>query len=537
MSSLNASHLGSIHSSISSFRPTFISPRRRTTLTRERQRSALTNSRGCRSISSSIYTASKFSLEECVAEIESILDDPGISTLLNSNQTNAIEGLRDRINQCQQLLAPRETDGGGCVTNIPAKVLENLDDANCGFLASNFGGLKLSESQVTLFESIVDNEEVCGRMDDLQLYAPAEWDRLSEDVKRKLADTLSLKNLDRWDFDILDVVENVERGSVLVIVGWAILASPDAQRVILSSIDKDYDGDGSWGGYNFASSLGVNHEKLCSFLRSLESQYDCTEKYHNNIHAADVTQTLHSMIRMGAQEFSNALNPLDIYSILLAAAAHDVGHPGTNNMYQVNAQTNLAIVYNDKSPLENMHASKSSQIIKQLGLLDNFSSEQQTHARSRMILAILGTDMSHHFNEVSYMEEFISQFEVDGVNWYDYVNTEENSTAIQNVLNYMIHLADISNPTKTKSLAVYWAECALSEFFAQGDLEKVGNLPVSPLCDREKTNLASSQRDFIRFVVLPSYEVLGRILPGVADEVLPRIKENLGYWESRCQTD
>jgi hypothetical protein len=240
---------------------------------------------------------------------------------------------------------------------------------------------------------------------------------------------------------------------------------------------------------------------------------------------------------MGAQEFSNALNPLDIYSILLAAAAHDVGHPGTNNMYQVNAQTNLAIVYNDKSPLENMHASKSSQIIKQLGLLDNFSSEQQTHARSRMILAILATDMSHHFNEVSYMEEFISQFEVDGLNWYDYVNTEENSTAIQNVLNYMIHLADISNPTKTKSLAVYWAECALSEFFAQGDLEKVENLPVSPLCDREKTNLASSQRDFIRFVVLPSYEVLGRILPGVADEVLPRIKENLGYWESRCETD
>jgi hypothetical protein len=30
---------------------------------------------------------------------------------------------------------------------------------------------------------------------------------------------------------------------------------------------------------------------------------------------------------------------------------------------------------------------------------------------------------------------------------------------------------------------------------------------------------------------------LGRILPGVADEVLPRIKENLGYWESRCETD
>jgi hypothetical protein len=131
------------------------------------------------------------------------------------------------------------------------------------------------------------------------------------------------------------------------------------------------------------------------------------------------------------------------------------------------------------------------------------------------------------------MEEFISQFENDGVKWYDYINTEDDPKAIQDVLNYMIHLADISNPTKTKALAVYWAECALGEFFAQGDLEKSANLPISPLCDRENTNLATSQRDFIRFVVLPSYEVLGRILPGVAAEVLPRIKENLGYWESQ----
>jgi hypothetical protein len=203
--------------------------------------------------------------------------------------------------------------------------------------------------------------------------------------------------------------------------------------------------------------------------------------------------------------------------MLLAAAAHDVGHPGTNNMYQVNAQTNLAIVYNDKSPLENMHASKSSQIIKQHGVLENFSPDQQSHARSRMISAILATDMSHHFNEVSYMEEFISQFENDGVKWYDYVNTEDDPKAIQDVLNYMIHLADMSNPTKTKSLAVYWAKCALSEFFAQGDLEKLANLPISPLCDRENTNLATSQQDFISFVVLSVWNDNTRCCSSVLD--------------------
>jgi hypothetical protein len=451
------------------------------------------------------------------------MDDPGISILLNQNQSEAIGSLREKINQCQQLLTPSENE---CKSTIPAKVLENLNDTNCGFLASTFGGLRVSES-TSGFQSIVD--EFCPSV--VQLYVPEEWEKLSYATKVKLAETLSLKNLERWDFNILDVVKNLEPGSVLVLVGWAIIASPDSQKIMMSSIDKEYD-EASWDGYNFSTSLGVNHNTLCCFLRSLESQYDVKGKYHNNIHAADVTQTLHSMIRMGASELSQSMSALDMFSMLLAAAAHDVGHPGTNNMYQINAQTNLAIVYNDKSPLENMHASKSSQLIKQLGVLENFSAEQQAQTRTRMISAILATDMTQHFNNVSYMEEFISQFEDDQVNWYDYA---EDPAAIHDVLNYMIHLADISNPTKVRPLAVYWAECALAEFFAQGDLERAANLPISPLCDRENTNLASSQRDFIKFVVLPSYEVLGRILPNVATKILPMIHDNLEYWESQCE--
>jgi high affinity cGMP-specific 3',5'-cyclic phosphodiesterase 9 len=35
-------------------------------------------------------------------------------------------------------------------------------------------------------------------------------------------------------------------------------------------------------------------------------------------------------------------------------------HPGFNNAYQINAQTDLSIVYNDISPLENHHAGMGS---------------------------------------------------------------------------------------------------------------------------------------------------------------------------------
>ena len=302
--------------------------------------------------------------------------------------------------------------------------------------------------------------------------------------KTKLAEVLSVQNLGRWDFNILDVVEYGGANSVLVFVGWAIIASPASQKVMATSLGTEFN-EKEWEGYNFSSSLGINYKTLICFLRSLEAQYSTAQKYHNNIHAADVLQTLHSMIRMGAAELPS-LTTTDIYSMLLAAAAHDVGHPGTNNLYQVNAQTNLAIVYNDKSPLENMHASKASKLMKSTGLLDNFLGDQRSLVRSRMIEAILATDMTHHFSAVESISqhiEFISQFEDDGVSWYDFVHTENSADTITDILNYMIHLADISNPAKTRPLAIYWAERALAAFFLQGDLERSSNFPILPLCD------------------------------------------------------
>lgn len=528
MSRLNSSRFGSIYSSgvstASSFRPTFISPRRTHLLPR--------GSTCTKSAVSNIYQTSRLSLEECVLEIESILDDPGISTLLSPSQAAAIDSLRDKVNQCQPLINPVGNGDNVSSSMIPAPVLENLEDPNNIFLASTYGGLRVSNSTVDL-TSLWSEHSACLSADGAS-YVPPEWKSLSESNKTKLSEILSLKNLERWDFNILDVLDCVDACSVLVLVGWAIIGSPASQEVMMASLGKSIEKDEESSGYNFSSTLGVDHKSLVSFFRSLEAQYSTMQKYHNNIHAADVLQTLHSMIRMGVGDLSDSLSTIHLFAMLLAAAAHDVGHPGTNNFYQINAQTNLAIVYNDKSPLENMHASKASQLLKSAHLLEHFSHEQATLVRTKMIQAILTTDMSHHFNSVSYIEDVISRFDNDGVDWYDFVHTDQSTDVVNDIFNFMIHLADISNPAKPRSLAKYWAECALAEFFAQGDLEKELNLPISPLCDRDKTNLATSQRDFIRYVVLPAYEVLGKIIPAVGSEVLPRIKDNLQYWESQC---
>ena len=48
--------------------------------------------------------------------------------------------------------------------------------------------------------------------------------------------------------------------------------------------------------------------------------------YHNNIHAADVTQTLGCFL--ANDQFAQKLTDLEIASMIFATCIHDVGHPG-----------------------------------------------------------------------------------------------------------------------------------------------------------------------------------------------------------------
>jgi high affinity cAMP-specific and IBMX-insensitive 3',5'-cyclic phosphodiesterase 8 len=43
-------------------------------------------------------------------------------------------------------------------------------------------------------------------------------------------------------------------------------------------------------------------------------------------------------------------------SLYIASAAHDVDHPGTNNLYETKTRSKLATLYNDVAILESHHA-------------------------------------------------------------------------------------------------------------------------------------------------------------------------------------
>lgn len=61
------------------------------------------------------------------------------------------------------------------------------------------------------------------------------------------------------------------------------------------------------------------------------------------------------------------------------------------------------------------------------------------------------------------------------------------------VLQNMVHCADLSNPTKPLDLYKNWVSSIMEEFFQQGDRERDQGMDISPMCDRHTATIEKSQ--------------------------------------------
>jgi len=89
----------------------------------------------------------------------------------------------------------------------------------------------------------------------------------------------------------------------------------------------------------------------------------------------------------------------DLLGTFLSAAAHDMDHPGNNNVFETKTHSKLATLYNDISVLENHHAATFFFLIEDedVNILSTFTGEEFNRIRKYIIDNILYTDMSKHF--------------------------------------------------------------------------------------------------------------------------------------------
>ena len=115
--------------------------------------------------------------------------------------------------------------------------------------------------------------------------------------------------------------------------------------------------------YSIPTKLNIKFEKWFNLYHEVQiSMTNPRNPYHNFVHLIDVMQTCAAFLgELGA---SHLMNESTTFALLLSAFVHDMGHPGLNNTYQVNAETRLAVLYNDISVLENHHCAMAFDMFK-----------------------------------------------------------------------------------------------------------------------------------------------------------------------------
>ena len=81
----------------------------------------------------------------------------------------------------------------------------------------------------------------------------------------------------------------------------------------------------------------------------------------------------------------------------------------------------------------------------------------------------------------------------------------------------LLHAVDVSHPTKSWELHKEWTARCMEEFFRQGDKERELGLDISPLCDRDSTQVPQSQIGFINYIVSPLFDVFSEVINYVLD--------------------
>jgi hypothetical protein len=218
---------------------------------------------------------------------------------------------------------------------------------------------------------------------------------------------------------------------------------------------------------------------------------------------------------------------------------------GLNNNFHVNSVSEVALQYNDVSVLENKSISWFfSQLLgptkdHTTDIFSGLTPELFTVARCTIVKAVLGTDMSHHFMMMADLDDHEEELAGKDITAWLKPYTVKGCTynPSLDMLCFILHLADISNPAKPHPMFARWADLVLAEFYAQGDKEAQMGLPISPMCDRATTSKKQSQVGFIKFVVKPAFERLAALIPEVDDVIIPCIEKSLAFWESYEDVD
>uniref|UniRef100_A0A674PKV2 Phosphodiesterase n=1 Tax=Takifugu rubripes TaxID=31033 RepID=A0A674PKV2_TAKRU len=245
--------------------------------------------------------------------------------------------------------------------------------------------------------------------------------------------------------------------------------------------------------YGLIELFQLDMVKLWRFLVMVQEDYHNDNPYHNAVHAADVTQAMYCFLQ--EPMLSKSLTSCDILLGLLAAATHDLDHPGVNQPFLIKTNHYLATLYRNTSVLENHHWKSAVGLLRETGLFSHLPPEDSRNMEADLGSLILATDISR---QNDYLSRFRRHLDQDDL-------CLSNASHRHFVLQMALKCADICNPCRPWELSKQWSEKVTEEFFQQGDIEKKHKLEISPVCDRASNTVGNIQIGFMTYVAEPLF--------------------------------
>jgi len=217
--------------------------------------------------------------------------------------------------------------------------------------------------------------------------------------------------------------------------------------------------------------------------------------YHNWYHVVDVTQTLFVLSRRTG--LLERLSDWQRFALLSAGLCHDLEHPGVTSIFLSKNGEKISAAFKD-GVLEKHHAIRTVEVMVDcnVGLLQGLTADAHREFHSALSDCILATEFARHNEFCERLQEMIKSGQ---------------QIPIQMEMELMIKSADISNVLKPFPIARRWALRVTDEFFGQGDLERVLNMDVTPICDRSTQGRVATQKGFIDFVCAPFFRDMSKV--------------------------
>jgi len=288
---------------------------------------------------------------------------------------------------------------------------------------------------------------------------------------------------------------------------------------------------------------------MSNFLQEAELGYVRSAPYHNWFHAVDCTHAVYRLMTLCNAE--TYLSKEERFALLVGAISHDLGHPGLNNTFLIETSHELALRYNDKSPLENMHCSRLFELVSQpkCNVFASLTKQSYYEVRKVCIEAILHTDNAQHFtmikevqmlyevnSEILHASRMLYMTEGETGLLHEAVECFRLPESRKLLVNLFLHTADISNCMKPFRISRIWAWQMLEEFFLQGDAEAKLGVPMQALNDRHAVNRPFSQVGFIEYLVSPLTFAVMKVLPQT-EHLAIQMLQNARSWQKQWENE